>query len=202
MRRHLLFMGAISLMTTTAARAQDAVPPSGASASEPSANLAAVAAPGDRGGKFGARGQLAVSVGLPLTSEAPQLGLVHSSMGGGSSTTLSIEPSADYFMAPNLSVGGLLGIRYVSNTEPPGTLSISGNFTVLQVEARIGYNLALGDTLSLWPADRHRLFPHQRRSADRLGLHSSLGRLRPVAMAPGPALLLGRGAGLHDTARL
>ena len=42
MRRHLLFMGAISLMTAPAARAQDAAPPGGASASETSANLAAV----------------------------------------------------------------------------------------------------------------------------------------------------------------
>ena len=153
MRRHLLFMGAISLMTAPAARAQDAAPPAGAPASEPSANLAAVAAPSDPGGKFGAQGQLAVSVGLPLTGEAPQLGLVHAStsMGGGSSTTLAIAPSVDYFIAPNLSVGGLLGIRYVSNTAPPGALFISGNSTTLMAEVRVGYNLALGDTLSLWP---------------------------------------------------
>jgi hypothetical protein len=140
-------------MTAAAARAQDAAPPAGAPASEPSANLAALAAPSDSGGKFGARGQLAVSVGLPLTGEAPQLGIVHAStgMGGGSSTVLAIEPSADYFIAPNLSIGGLIGIRYVSTTAPAGALSISGNSTTVMAEVRVGYNLALGETLSLWP---------------------------------------------------
>jgi hypothetical protein len=153
MRRHLLFMGAISLTTAAAARAQDAAPPAGAPASEPSANLAAIAAPRETDGQFGARGQLAISVGLPLTGEAPQLEIVHAStnMGGGSSTVLAIEPSADYFIAPSLSVGGLVGIRYVSNTEPAGSLFISGNITTLTAEARVGYNLALGDSLSLWP---------------------------------------------------
>ena len=153
MRRHLLFMGAISLMTAAAARAQDAAAPAGSPATEPSANLAGTAAPRDTGGKFGARGQLAVSVGLPFTSEAPQLEFVHAStnMGGGTSTVLAIAPSADYFIAPNLSLGGLVGIRYVSNNEPAGSLFVSGNITTVTAEARVGYDLALADTLSLWP---------------------------------------------------
>jgi hypothetical protein len=153
MQRRWLLTGAISLMTVATARAQEAAPSAGAPAAAPSANLAAIATPSDIVGKFAARGQLAVSLGLPLTGEAPQLGIVHAStnMGGGSSTVLAIEPSADYFVAPNLSVGGLVGIRYVSTREPAGSLFISGNSTVLMGEARVGYNLALGETLSLWP---------------------------------------------------
>jgi hypothetical protein len=153
MRLLSLRIGAVSLMMAASARAQDAAAPPVEPASQARANLAAGAASGDATGKFGARGQLAVSVGLPLTGEAPELGIVHAStsMGGGSSTTVALQPSADYFITPNLSVGGLIGIRYASYSEPPGGLTISGNSTVLQVEARVGYNLALGDVVSLWP---------------------------------------------------
>lgn len=101
--------------------------------------------------RFGAQGQMAISVDLPLTNEAPQFAILHesTSMGGDSSTRVAIMPSLDYFVAPNISIGGQLGIDYTTTSPAGGGPSTSA--TVLQVEARVGYNLALGDMASLWP---------------------------------------------------
>ena len=97
-------------------------------------------------GNFGSLGQIVISTDLPLGVTSPALSVVHSSlsMGGGSSTTFGIQPSADYFFAPNMSLGGLVGIVKTSFG------SGGGDITAISIGARFGYNLALSPTVSLW----------------------------------------------------
>jgi len=92
---------------------------------------------------FGLPGQVAIDASL-------QLGLIHSS-GGSDGTTFAFEPGGDYFVAPNVSVGGLLGYRRVSQTFAVGLTSFDLTSTTLTVALRGGYNLRLGSQLSLWP---------------------------------------------------
>jgi len=61
----------------------------------------------------------------------------------GALTTLSLAPAADYFVMPNLSVGGSIGVYYTKTGESNGS-----RFTI---GPRVGYNLALSRLLSVWP---------------------------------------------------
>jgi opacity protein-like surface antigen len=109
-----------------------------------------MAAPSGATAGFGALGQIVISADLPFRNEAPELALVHSStsMGGSSSTEVAIEPGLDYFVAQNVSIGGEVGIDYSTSSPAGGGTSI--NATIVVAEARVGYNVTLGDTLSLW----------------------------------------------------
>lgn len=126
---------------STPVRAQEAAPP------PPATSVGAPPAPG----AFGSQGQLVISTDIPVHTTEPSLFLIHesASMGGSSSTSYGIEPSLDYFVAPNVSVGGALGVAYGSNSA--GGIGTSVSSTLIEVAARAGYNLALTDTLSLWP---------------------------------------------------
>lgn len=146
-------LAALSLMLAVPALAQDAAPPpvveTGAPpAPTPVAAPMPAAAPAGAMGAFGAAGQMVISADIPFQNEAPVLVIAHesTSMGGGSATVVGIQPSLDYFVAPNVSVGGEVGIAYTSLGG-----GLSGSSTVLAVEVRAGYNLPLGDMLSLWP---------------------------------------------------
>jgi hypothetical protein len=55
---------------------------------------------------------------------------------------LRLHPSVDYFIAPNVSVGGVIGIQYNS-----GNPSV----TTIDVGARAGYNLHIVDQFGFWP---------------------------------------------------
>jgi hypothetical protein len=148
---------ALTLMLAVPALAQDAAPPppvveTGAPpAPTPNPTPMAAAAPAGAMGAFGSPGQMAISVDLPLTNEAPQFGILHESMTMGlpSSTRVVIMPSLDYFVAPNVSVGGQVGIDYTTTSGTGG--GASSSTTILQVEARAGYNIPLGDVASIWP---------------------------------------------------
>jgi len=60
------------------------------------------------------------------------------------STTFSLRPALDYFIIPNLSIGG--AVEFVSNSysHAPTTTSFS-------VAPEVGYEFALSDTWSFWP---------------------------------------------------
>jgi hypothetical protein len=109
------------------------------------------AAPAASTGAFGSQGQVVLSIGLPFGFEgqtlngSPQFAIVHESvsMGGGSTTFVNIAPAADYFLSPNISVGGIIGFA-------------SGNLggvdvTAFGIGARVGYNVPLADAWSIWP---------------------------------------------------
>jgi hypothetical protein len=90
---------------------------------------------------FGALGQIAVSADL-------QLEAVHRSQGMGSRTTVVIRPALDYFLMPNISVGGFIG--YSSGSASFGPLAGNTDLTEISLGARAGYNLRIADMLSLW----------------------------------------------------
>ena len=146
-------LGITALLLTPAFHAAMAQEPAPTTTEPPPATTPApaAAAMGAGTGAFGSQGQIAISVDLPFMNEGPQLALVHesNSMGGSSSTAIGIQPSLDYFVAPHISVGGQVGIAHGSTG-----LSIAGstlNQTIIGVEVRGGYELALTDSVSLWP---------------------------------------------------
>ncbi len=102
---------------------------------------------------FGAVGQLVLSADLPFMHSGPQFAIVHESvsMGGGSATLVDIQPSIDYFVAPNFSVGALFGIEYGSLDDNNAILPAGATVTVISVEGRVGYNVPLADGVSIWP---------------------------------------------------
>jgi len=61
----------------------------------------------------------------------------------GVTTTLSLAPAADYFVLPNLSVGGSIGVYYAKAGESSGS-----RFTI---GPRVGYNFEVSRLLSVWP---------------------------------------------------
>jgi hypothetical protein len=147
-------LGITALMLAPAFSAMAQEPPPAPAATEPPpATTPPPAAPsGPAGtGEFGSLGQIVVSVDLPFMNEGPQLAIVHesTSMGGSSSTAIAIQPSLDYFVAPHISVGGQIGIAHGSADIGAGYGSAT--VTAFGVEVRGGYQLALTDSVSLWP---------------------------------------------------
>ena len=55
---------------------------------------------------------------------------------------LRLHPSLDYFIAPNVSIGGLVGITYRHGD--PST-------TIVDLGARVGYNIHITPQASFWP---------------------------------------------------
>jgi hypothetical protein len=108
---------------------------------------------------FGAPGQLVVSIDVPFMSQGPQFAFVHetTTMNGPTSTRVDVQPSVDYFVVPNLSFGAQLGLEYVTirynDVLGPGAGAAVNNdngTTRLSVEARVGYNVPIGDSGSVW----------------------------------------------------
>ena len=93
---------------------------------------------------FGLPGQIAVSADL-------QLALIHSSAGSSSDTSFVIQPAGDYFVAPHISVGGLIGYGRGSSSTTVGVASVGTTTTALVIGARGGYDLRLTPQISLWP---------------------------------------------------
>jgi hypothetical protein len=91
---------------------------------------------------FGDAGQLVVAgdTNFALTGSSY-------SENGGSSFDLILQPSLDYFVIQNLSLGAVVIIDHASTSS--GGASTSSN--TYGVFGRVGYNIALGDTFSWWP---------------------------------------------------
>ncbi|HTA18499.1 MAG TPA: hypothetical protein VK989_04365 [Polyangia bacterium] len=124
---------------TAAAPAPAPATPAPAPASLPAPTPAATEAP-----SFGAAGQLVV------TGEASVSSMYESfSMGGGHITTFDLAPSIDYFVIPNLSIGGALGFSTTSFSPSGGGQSSTD--TSIAILARVGYNIPMGPVVSFWP---------------------------------------------------
>jgi hypothetical protein len=100
----------------------------------PQIGVARVAPP-----RFGLPGQVALSTDLRLSAIRSI-----ATMGGGSSTDITLQPAADVFVASRLSVGAFLYWRLITSSSAPDT-------TIYGAEPRIGYSLPLSDAISFWP---------------------------------------------------
>ena len=61
-------------------------------------------------------------------------------------TSVQLRPALDYFVARNISIGGQLRIEYAS-----GDNGVDTTITTIGLVPRIGYNVALSPTSSIWP---------------------------------------------------
>jgi hypothetical protein len=95
-------------------------------------------APNTPAARFGARSQIAISSDAGLSIENTSLSGVD-----GSTTTVVLNPALDYFVLDNFSVGGYVGLNYVSTT--------GGSSTKFSVGPRVGYNIAFAERFSVWP---------------------------------------------------
>jgi hypothetical protein len=104
-------------------------------------------------GAFGSQGQIAISVDVGFLNDGSQLSIAHgsASQNGGSATVIALRPSADYFVAPHVSLGGQIGILHDSANANIAGSPFSSSGTEFDVEIRGGYELELADSLSLWP---------------------------------------------------
>jgi hypothetical protein len=82
---------------------------------------------------FGQSGQVAFS-------NENSLQVSHSSDG---ITTIDIAPAADFFVAKNFSIGGVIGFDY--------TKVGNHNGTRFEIGPRVGYNLSFTNMLGVWP---------------------------------------------------
>jgi hypothetical protein len=89
-------------------------------------------------GRFGDKSQLTISSDAGLS-----IGTTSVSDIDGSTTTITLRPAIDYFVANNLSLGGFIGLDYVK--------AGGSHATTFAIGPRVGYNLAFSDRFSLWP---------------------------------------------------
>jgi len=103
-------------------------------------------------GEFGNAGQVVIAVDVPFQQEASQFGLVRSSisMGGGTSTIVVMRPSADWFITPHVSLGGLIGYARGDVAFGDAGVSSESSVTELMVGVRAGYDVRMSDLVSLW----------------------------------------------------
>jgi hypothetical protein len=135
----------LMLVSSLPALAQEPPPPVGGATEIPPPPSAPATT--DR---MGIPGQLVLAADLPFNNGSPVFAVVRQStssvngLGDTSSTTFEIAPSADYFVAPNISLGGLLA--FAINSGSAG----SSEVTAFAIGVRAGYSMQLADSLSLW----------------------------------------------------
>jgi len=151
MKKRLLAALAMILGLSAAARAEEEPPPPAATpavpfeASSPPRHLGAA-------GDFGARGQFVIGVDVPYQNEAPQVAFIRSSVstGGSTHTTIEVRPSVDYFVAPHVSVGGLVGYSRGDVAFGGAGVASERSVTELSIGVRAGYDVRMTDLVSIW----------------------------------------------------
>jgi hypothetical protein len=120
-----------------------AAPPARAESTEPAAETSrgGFAPAADAAGAYGDVGQFALSLGAT--------GAEYLAFHKQGHWTLELAPSADYFLFPHISVGGLVAFGHDSGAGGTGTSGLSSD--TFSIGARAGYALALNDRFSVWP---------------------------------------------------
>lgn len=131
-----LVLGAIGLCcallaSASPARAQDPLAPT------PPPTV--TTAPGVGPGGFGAEKQVAIAADLNIS---------FNHVGENDTSTFSLAPALDYFIRPQLSVGGQVRLDF--SKYPLGNAQ-SRSDTVLGLGPRVGYLVPLADMFSLYP---------------------------------------------------
>ena len=106
----------------------------------------APAAPLAAGAGLGEIGQLAISDDLELSAVRASASLT--GIPTRTETTVKLEPALDFFVAPNVSVGGQL--RIVFDSFDPGA-GASTDTTGIGLLPRVGYVVAFSPTTYIWP---------------------------------------------------
>lgn len=145
-------------------------------------------------GRFGDKGQLTVSSDAGLSIETKSVSGVD-----GSTTTITLRPAIDYFLANNLSLGGFIGVDYIR--------AGGSHATTFAIGPRVGYNLAFSDRFTLWPklglsysstdvSTDVAAGPNTTISTGASGSHIALNLFVPVMFHPVPHFFLGFGPAL------
>jgi len=138
------------------------------------------------GGGFGSVGQWVLTLGV----NSSEYFFLHKQSGGG--WQIGLRPTADYFIAPSLSVGGVIGFSHAS-----------GGATDFDIGARAGFNLNITGPWGFWPtagifANTHSEM-HATNTSARLGIFAPfLYHIVPhlfVGLGPSFNLGLTNGAG-------
>lgn len=94
----------------------------------------------EAGSGFGAQGQIALSLG----GTADQYLFFHKD---GGAWQLQLAPAADYFLAPRLSVGGVVAYSHASG----GGATNDNGTTTFRIAPRVGYAVDFTDKIGVWP---------------------------------------------------
>ena len=151
------------------------------------------------GGSFSGGG-----TGLLTPATMLDFGGTSSSNNGGSQVGFSLAPAADYFVIDNLSLGLELLFGYDSYSPGSVTISTPGgstttsapstNLTEYGVAPRVGYNIPIGGSVSIWPKV---FFEHAGYSVGGAGKGYGniqlLGAYVPVLYHPTPHFYVGLG---------
>ena len=89
-------------------------------------------------GVFGNGGQLAISSDAGLSISTTSISGVD-----GSTTNLTLRPALDYFLVNNVSIGGFVGLDYLSTS--------GAHATKFAIGPRAGYNFVFAERFSFWP---------------------------------------------------
>ena len=138
---------------------------------------------------LGAVGQIAISDDLHVTASSSS----QSSMGQSfKSTTIVLQPAIDFFLAPNLSIGGQLQLGRSSSNANGDTTT-----TTIGLLPRIGYNIPIGPTASIWPraslAYLHYSYSTAGAAYDNSNYTVSFIAFVPLLFQPAPHFFIGGG---------
>jgi hypothetical protein len=95
---------------------------------------------------------------------------------------LRLHPSLDYFIANNVSIGGVVGIKYNSG----------GSATTIDLGVRAGYNLNIVNQVSFWPTVGI-FYSHFSADGQASGSSTSLRIFAPFLYHIAPHFFLGAG---------
>jgi hypothetical protein len=164
------------LLTVTAVLAGPPARAQEAAGTPPPPPAAAAVSTGTNG--FGAPGVWVFT----FETADPEYGsaFLHKTVNGG--TTVQVNPGADYFLAPNVSVGANLFFSHAT-----------GSGSDVGAAVRVGYNLAIVEKIGFWPTARFWVI-HYGGSMPSTG--TTFGVLAPFLWHPTNHFFLGGGPDL------
>jgi hypothetical protein len=138
---------------------------------------------------LGAAGQIVLSDDLLVTATRTSFSSAGTSV---SSTSITLQPAIDFFVAPNLSIGGQLRIGISSS-------DYVGDQTTIGLLPRIGYNIPIGAAASIWPRGSL-AYVHYSNSVSSTGVGTTSSSYTvsfiafvPVLFQPAPHFFVGGG---------
>jgi hypothetical protein len=148
--------------------------------------LAGSRAQADPAQGFGDSGQLAISSDMQLSFIGETVSPAQGS--GSSGSQIVLAPAADFFVIPNLSVGGQLFFEFISPAAPNSSTTVGWG-----VGPRVGYDLAFAENFSVWPRAYFLFEALSTSSGAGASSVGTLGLFAPVLWHPIPHFFIGLG---------